>query len=356
MLCLPSTIPPLADEEPTQVSHSPAQVKIQTPDREKRRHDARPVVKFILPPSTVKPVSQSVPPGGELAPFEEPPREIVLSRYEIWSAIDNGAFGQVSRCYDRQKSALFAVKVTNGASEEAAIMRHLSKAIDYEDSCVVTIENQFAIGSRQYFVMELLGQNLYELRKRGRFSTFQLRSLALDILTAIAFCHRNGVIHTDIKPENIVALPNCPNHAKLIDFGTSCFIGIPVFEYVQSRYYRAPEIIFATDYGPPMDIWSFGCVLAEMAIGVPLFPGMDEVDLVAKIIAFLGPPPDTMCPFTDWPVEKDPFFVRAVKTEVGDKLVLDLILQCLEWDPASRITAEEALEHPFFKERINKTR
>ena len=94
-----------------------------------------------------------------------------------------------------------------------------------------------------------------------------VRLFALQILSSLNFLHKENIIHCDIKPENIVMKKWGKSGAKLVDFGTSCFEGKQIYEYLQSRYYRAPEVMFKTRYSFPIDMWSFGCLIAELKIG-----------------------------------------------------------------------------------------
>jgi dual specificity tyrosine-phosphorylation-regulated kinase 2/3/4 len=200
----------------------------------------------------------------------------------------------------------------------------------------------------------------------------QMRSVAKGILTALAFMHDQSVVHCDMKPENVLLVPDSPNEVKIIDFGSSCLVGHQRYEYIQSRFYRAPEVILGQSYGPPMDIWSFGCVLAEMMIGHPIFPGDDEQEQMEMFMEVFGIPPRGV-------IEKSPrkkhFFgvdLRPIATttlrtsrkrrrpgttslrmltKLTDNLLLDLLGKCFEWDQNKRITAQDALAHPWFSVR-----
>lgn len=98
------------------------------------------------------------------------------------------------------------------------------------------------------------------------------------------------MIHCDLKPENILLKDPAKSGIKIIDFGSSCFQGERVYTYIQSRFYRAPEIILGIPYTPAIDMWSFGCIMAEFAMGYPLFPGEDEGDQLSLMMEVLGIP------------------------------------------------------------------
>ena len=117
-------------------------------------------------------------------------------------------------------------------------------------------------------------------------------SFARQTLTALHVLSSVGIIHTDVKPENILLAT--PTAVKLIDLGSACFENYPLHTYIQSRHYRAPEVVLGARYTQAIDMWSFGCVVAELFLGAPLFPAESEYELVAQFVALLGPPPDAL--------------------------------------------------------------
>jgi serine/threonine protein kinase len=107
--------------------------------------------------------------------------------------------------------------------------------------------------------------------KCRRLSAPEIRPIVHDLFSALAAVHARGIVHCDVKPENILYLHGRKDHIKLTDFGTACRIGAPLFDYFQTRFYRAPEAIFRLNFDGALDVWSAGCVIAEMALGEPLF-------------------------------------------------------------------------------------
>ncbi len=139
-----------------------------------------------------------------------------------------------------------------------------------------------------------MGINLYELIKKYNFRGFSLTLLqrfARQNLGSLVFLRRHRIIHCDLKPENILLRQAGRSTLKLIDFGSSCFANQRIYTYIQSRFYRAPEIMLAIPYTEAIDMWSFGCILAELRTGFPLFPGDSEPEQMALIMELIGLPP-----------------------------------------------------------------
>ncbi|RKP21739.1 mitogen-activated protein kinase HOG1, partial [Rozella allomycis CSF55] len=174
----------------------------------------------------------------------------------------------------------------------------------------------------------------------------------------IKFVHSAGVIHRDLKPSNILINDNCD--LKICDFGLARLSDAQMTGYIATRYYRAPEIMLTWQtYDEKIDIWSIGCILAEMLQGSPLFPGKDHVSQFQLIIELLGSPPTdvinricsehTLKFVMSLPkCEKKSF--REYFPSVIDQDGLDLLEKMLEFDPQKRILASEALKHPYLKE------
>lgn len=141
---------------------------------------------------------------------------------------------------------------------------------------------------------ELLSINLYEFIKNNEFKGVSLsliRRFAIQILQALMYTRKEKIIHCDLKPENILLKDPTKSGIKLIDFGSSCFSHERIYTYIQSRFYRAPEIILGIPYTTGIDIWSFGCILAELYSGYPVFPGENENDQLGLILEICGMPP-----------------------------------------------------------------
>lgn len=185
-----------------------------------------------------------------------------------------------------------------------------------------------------------------------------------------------GVIHCDVKPENILFVDDKFRDVKLIDFGSSCENYKLGFSYVQSRMYRAPEIVFECPYDHAIDIWSVGCILFEIVNNTPLFPAQDQNELLEFFMITLGDIPlnlfkkgQNFQQFYHWSHSRQEYVLKRCKTstlgsgplkaesqtissilgENVNPLLLDLIEQCIKYNPKERITAEQALQHKYFQ-------
>lgn len=143
--------------------------------------------------------------------------------------------------------------------------------------------------NHQCLVFEMLSLNLYELLKNTQFGGVSLnliRKFAKQVLKSLMFLERSDVdiIHCDLKPENILLRHPKKSGVKVIDFGSSCRSNKRMYSYIQSRFYRSPEVMLGLPYSVAIDTWSLGCILAEMHTGEPLFSGSDQFDQMQKIV------------------------------------------------------------------------
>ena len=150
---------------------------------------------------------------------------------------------------------------------------------------------------RRHFIIvfELLEINLYKYITAKDFKGIQkdlLRNITSQVLNALAHLNRLRIIHCDLKPENILFTDSSHQKVKIIDFGASCTAFKNGFSYVQSRFYRAPEVVLGLPYDSAIDIWSFGCILVELVTGRPIFPAHDENHLLEFIVLTIGDLPE----------------------------------------------------------------
>jgi dual specificity tyrosine-phosphorylation-regulated kinase 2/3/4 len=138
---------------------------------------------------------------------------------------------------------------------------------------------------------------LYDFIKDNNFCGLSgglIRKFANQMLQSLKFLKKHSIIHCDLKPENVLLSQANKSAIKLIDFGSSCFENEKIYTYIQSRFYRAPEIMLAIPYTTAIDMWSFGCILAELSTGFPIFPGESEPEQMALIMEIIGLPPKKM--------------------------------------------------------------
>jgi cyclin-dependent kinase len=184
-----------------------------------------------------------------------------------------------------------------------------------------------------------------------------VKSFLFQLITGVAYCHHHRVLHRDLKPQNL--LINREGDLKLADFGLARAFGIPVRSYtheVVTLWYRAPDVLLGSrKYSTPVDIWSIGCIFAEMMNGTPLFKGTSEDTQVDTVFRCLGTPNEGSYPgiheLPDWkdnfPVYPEPHSLQSLVPKLEGSGV-DLLTQMLVYDPTKRITAQDARSHPFF--------
>ncbi|XP_012872801.1 PREDICTED: dual specificity tyrosine-phosphorylation-regulated kinase 3 isoform X1 [Dipodomys ordii] len=329
------------------------------------------------------------------------PRDHLAYRYEVLKIIGKGSFGQVARVYDHKLRQYVALKMVRNekrfhrqAAEEIRILEHLKKQDKTGSMNVIHMLESFTFRNHVCIAFELLSIDLYELIKKNKFQGFSIqlvRKFAQSILQSLDALHKNKIIHCDLKPENILLKHHGRSATKVIDFGSSCFEYQKLYTYIQSRFYRAPEIILGCRYSTPIDIWSFGCILAELFTGQPLFPGEDEGDQLACMMELLGMPPPKLleqskrakyfinskglpryCSMTTQsdgrvvlvggrsrrgkkrgtPGSRD--WGTALKG-CDDYLFIEFLKRCLQWDPSARMTPAQALRHPWISKALPKS-
>ena len=216
-------------------------------------------------------------------------------------------------------------------------------------------------------VTEYLPQNLslilitnYQSGKQ--LDPFLAKLYAYQMLLSLKYLHSQGITHRDIKPQNIL-VDQKTNTIKLCDFGSAKKLvkGQNSCEYICSRYYRAPELIFgSTNYDNQIDIWSMGCVIVELVLERPLFPGSNPSNQLVEIIKILGTPTKedilSMNPqFKDqkFPLIKPTPWEKVFRNRKIPDHFIDLINKLLVFNPKERLSAEKALEHPYFDEIKN---
>ena len=268
---------------------------------------------------------------------------------------------------------------------EIDILKSLQSS-DGKDWNKVQMKDDFVHNDQQCIVFELLQHNLYEILQFRKFQGLPLhivRVIGRQILKSLFHLSNNihtksslQILHCDLKPENILLRRPKKTKIKVIDFSSACYSNHTPHTYIQSRFYRSPEILFGAEYSTAIDMFSLGCILYEMRSGIPLFPGSSEQDQILKQINVLGMPPKSLLKrankvdkFFDYYIENDTYIYINESNVIHEKiedlllknsnsqlnadfgLFVNLIEQMLQWDPNERITPINALKHPFFASR-----
>ncbi|KAF9105431.1 Dual specificity protein kinase clk3 [Mortierella sp. GBA35] len=335
------------------------------------------------------------------------PDDDFTSRYKIIKLLGQGTFGKVVQCYDRETGRYCAIKIIRAVQKyrdaskiEARVLQTLKKNDPRNAYKCLHLNDCFDYRNHVCMVFDLLGQSIYDWLKDNSFCPFppnQVQHFARQLLTSVAFLHRLRLIHTDLKPENIllangayrqVPYKKTPSkmrrilldpEIRLIDFGSATFQDEHHSTVVSTRHYRAPEIILGLGWSYPCDIWSIGCILVEFLTGEALFQTHDNLEHLAMMQAVLGPIPDKLIRAThksaqkfflhgrlDYPNDETKRnsrkYVKALKplkdyaVPTGNRVenlsfaaeLKDLLSLLLTYDPEKRITAAQALKHPYF--------
>ncbi|KAL8286436.1 hypothetical protein RQP46_004453 [Phenoliferia psychrophenolica] len=332
---------------------------------------------FVGPNCDKKPASKDNPTNNfgfddERGDYLLVPHDHIRFRYEAFDVLGKGSFGQVLQCRDHKTGDMVAIKIIRNkkrfhhqALVEIKVLENLVKWDPDEKHYVIRMVDSFTFRGHLCIVTELLSINLYELVKANSFAGFSttlIRRFTMQILGSLALLRHQRVVHCDLKPENILLKHPAKSAIKVIDFGSSCFENEKVYTYIQSRFYRSPEVILGMNYHMAIDMWSLGCIIAEMFTGYPIFPGENEQEQLACIMEVMGLPEKYL---VDRSSRKRLFFdstgaPRPVVNSKGrrrrpgtktlaqvlksdDELFVDFIAKCLTWDPDRRLKPEPAL-------------
>ena len=281
--------------------------------------------------------------------------------------IGNGSFGVVYQAKLCETGEMVAIKKVlqdkRFKNRELQIMRRL------EHCNIVKLMYFFYTSGEKKdeiylnLVLEFIPETVYKVARQYAKSkqsipgTF-IRLYMYQLFRSLAYIHSQGICHRDIKPQNLLLDPES-GILKLCDFGSAKHLvrGEPNVSYICSRYYRAPELIFgATDYTTNIDVWSAGCVFAELMLGQPIFPGDSGVDQLVEIIKVLGTP--TREQIKEMNPNYTEFKFPQIKAHPWQKVfrartspeAIDLVSRLLEYTPSARITPLQACAHTYFDE------
>lgn len=292
------------------------------------------------------------------------PRSL-MEAFRKLEKIGEGTYGVVYKAKDIETGQTVALKKIRLDAESDGVpstaIREISLLKELNHPNVVRLLDVVPSEKKLFMVFEFLDRDLKKYMDSvpaGGISLPLVKSYLYQLLSGIAFCHSHRILHRDLKPQNL--LIDAHGSIKLADFGLARAFGVPVRSYtheVVTLWYRAPEILLGCRYySTPVDVWSIGCIFAEMITRRALFPGDSEIDQLYRIFRTLGTPderlwpgvselPDYKTSFPKWPVQN----LLQVIPALGQSGA-DLLQQMLKYEPTSRISARNALSHPFFSD------
>ncbi|KAH9879461.1 hypothetical protein IAQ61_001279 [Plenodomus lingam] len=308
-----------------------------------------------------------------------------MENYQKLEKVGEGTYGVVYKARDltTKDQRIVALKKIRLEAEDEGVpstaIREISLLKEMNDPNIVRLLNiVHADGHKLYLVFEFLDLDLKKYMEalpvsqggRGKalpegsglagqtlvMDDKMVKKFMMQLCQGVKYCHSHRVLHRDLKPQNLLIDDKC--NLKLADFGLARAFGVPLRTYtheVVTLWYRSPEILLGgRQYSTGVDMWSVGCIFAEMCTRKPLFPGDSEIDEIFKIFRILGTPSEQDWPgVTSFPDFK-PSFPKWGRTDIAnivtslDEVGLDLLDALLVYDPAGRISAKQTVVHPYF--------
>lgn len=286
-----------------------------------------------------------------------------MDRFKIHKTIGDGAYGVVYRASIIKTGEIVAIKKMKKkfySWDECMSLKELKSLRKLNHINIVKLKEVVKVSDDLYFVFELLEQNVLQLytevRDKGKpLTETQIKSVIYQTAAGLAYMHKQGFFHRDMKPENLLITNDT---VKIADFGLAREVRSrpPYTEYISTRWYRAPEILLKSSvYNSPVDIFALGCIMAELYMLAPLFNGSSEIDQIYKICSILGTPTHK-----NWSegyqlaakigLTFPQFAPVSLSTLIpsASHEAIQLISEMLKFDPHKRITAAQILQHPFF--------
>ena len=282
--------------------------------------------------------------------------------------VGSGTYGDVYKGKLKGSSEIIAIKKIKIDLENEGIpstaLREITILRELQHPNIIELKDVICNNNKLYLLFEFAEYDLRKYLEEFEHKNLEeetIKSFLYQILDALAYCHSKKIIHRDLKPQNILLTKNLK--IKIGDFGLARVFSIPIRPYtkdVLTLWYRAPELLLGiNEYSTPVDIWSVGCIFAELVIKKPLFKGDCEFEQIMKIYSILGTPK-----IEDWnEIVNLPYYSNkfpnfsAKKIEEIVKLDvngINLLKSMLQYDPNKRITAKQALLHPFFMTKKSK--
>jgi len=302
------------------------------------------------------------------------PGDQLKYRYEIIQVLGKGSYAQVIKAYDHKLHTEVAIKLINQrhfdvAASEAKILEYIKQ----HDGCrqnIVELQKRFFYRGFACFVFELAKCNLFDfVQEQGQLPTNLIRKFTIQLLQGLNFLSHHGIIHCDIKAENILVFEDKDHelNVKIADFGLACFESDELYPEVQSLWCRAPEVLLEIEYTTQIDMWSLGCILAFMSNGRYAFRGEGSIDQLCAIMEVVGLPSKKLLEYSS---NKENWFdeagylknLRLKRNRVPNSISLENILgradrqfvafvkQIFKYNPDERLTPRAALNHEWILE------
>ncbi|KAK8745399.1 hypothetical protein OTU49_000172 [Cherax quadricarinatus] len=296
----------------------------------------------------------------------------VPRRYSMLSPVGSGAYGQVCSAMDSKTHTKVAIKKlarpfqTHIHAKRTYRELRMLKHMDHENIIglldVFTPSTSYEDFQDVYLVTPLMGADLNNIVKTQKLTDDHVQFLIYQVLRGLKYIHSAGIIHRDLKPSNIAVNEDC--ELKILDFGLARPTESEMTGYVATRWYRAPEIMLNwMHYNQTVDIWSVGCIMAELLTGRTLFPGADHIDQLTRILVIAGTPDEeTLAKITS---DEARNYIRSLPQmrkkdfrqvfRGANPLAVDLLEKMLELDSERRVTAVQALAHPYVAQYADPT-
>lgn len=305
---------------------------------------------------------------------------IVAGRYYLTEYLGSAAFSKVVQAHDLYTGTDVCLKIIKNdkdffdqSLDEIKLLKYVNKNDPADQRHLLRLYDYFYYKEHLFIVCELLRANLYEFQKFNQdscgevyFTLCRIQAIARQCLEALEYLHHLKIIHCDLKPENILIKSYSRCEVKVIDLGSSCFLTDNLCLYVQSRSYRAPEVILGLPYDEKIDMWSLGCILAELYTGEVLFLNDSPAMMLARMIALFGSFDTDMLAngkeahkyftedydlyYKNEETDKIEYLIPeksslAYHLQVNDSAFLDFLCHLLQLNPKRRLTASQALKH-----------
>ncbi len=289
-----------------------------------------------------------------------------MEQYQKLEKIGEGTYGVVYKAKDLANSnRIVALKKIRLEQEDEGVpstaIREISLLKEMRDKHIVSLLNiVHSDQSKLYLVFEFLDLDLKKymetIPEGVGLGADMVKRFTNQLIAGVRYCHAHRILHRDLKPQNL--LIDKEGNLKLADFGLARAFGVPLRTYtheVVTLWYRAPEILLGgRQYSTGIDIWSVGCIFAEMVTRKPLFPGDSEIDEIFKIFRILGTPDEDVWPGVSSLPDFKSSFPKWSRKDIGlcvpglEPAGIDLLDEMLAYDPSARLSAKQALNHEYF--------